>query len=58
MTAAKEGFRLRGLEAGLPAFQLLMFSKCDWKEMSGMLICLRNPSPQIPNMLFCKDIQL
>ena len=58
MTAAKEGFSLRGLEAGLPAFQLLMFSKCDWKEMWGMLICLRNPSPQIPNMLFCKDIQL
>ena len=47
MTAAKEGFSLRGLEAGLPAFQLLMFSKCDWKEMWGMLICLRNPSPQI-----------
>ena len=44
MTAAKEGFSLRGLEAGLPAFQLLMFSKCDWKEMWGML--------------FCKDIQL
>ena len=54
MTAAKEGFSLRGLEAGLPAFQLLMFSKCDWKEMWGMLICLRIHPPKFPICFFAK----
>ena len=29
MTAANKAFSLRGLEAGLPAFQLPMFAKCD-----------------------------
>ena len=48
MTAAKKAFSLRGLEAGLPAFQLPMFSKCDALpkgDLCDMLICLRNPSP-------------
>ena len=41
-------FSLRGLEAGLPAFQLPMFSKCDALPKGERLIwhvCLRNPFP-------------
>ena len=41
-------FSLRGLEAGLPAFQLPMFSKCDALPKGERFVwhvCLRNPFP-------------
>ena len=53
-------FRNSGLEVGLPAFQLPMFSKCDSLRKRDFFDTFVQGihSRQIPGILFCKDIQL